>query len=240
MIEGMRNTSKSLRVALPLVLTAGLLVSLLVPLAPARAQDRPVPVVAAPQADRYALDQTIPVDPRITVGRLSERPPLLDPREPGAEEPGRAAPRRQRRARSSRTTTSAGWPTSSSTWPSTARRTSRSRSSSSSWNRSACASAPTSTPSPASTRRSTCSRIPTDSAEILKTAFLILEDWAHGLTFDPKAIDKERGIIIEEWRLGQGADARMRDKQFPILLSGSRYAERLPDREEGDHRELRV
>src|SRR4030042_1581433 len=71
-------------------------------------------------------------------------------------------------------------------------------------------------------------KVPTDSPGILQTAFLILEDWAHGLTFDPKAVDKERGIIVEEWRLGQGADARMRDKQFPILLRGSRYAERNP------------
>jgi zinc protease len=71
-------------------------------------------------------------------------------------------------------------------------------------------------------------KVPTDSPEILGTAFLILEDWAHGLTFDPKAIEKERGIIVEEWRLDQGADARMRDKQIPVLLRGSRYAERLP------------
>ena len=71
-------------------------------------------------------------------------------------------------------------------------------------------------------------KIPTDSPEILETSFLILEDWAHGLTFEDKAIDKERGIIVEEWRLGQGADARMRDKQFPVLFRGSRYAERMP------------
>ncbi len=71
-------------------------------------------------------------------------------------------------------------------------------------------------------------KIPTDSPGIMENAFLILEDWAAGLTFDPKAIDKERGIIVEEWRLGQGADARMRDRQFPVLFRGSRYAERMP------------
>ncbi len=71
-------------------------------------------------------------------------------------------------------------------------------------------------------------RIPTDSPEIIRTALLIMEDWAHNLTFDEKAIDKERGVIIEEWRLGQGAEARMRDKQFPVLFRGSRYAERQP------------
>ncbi|HOW86666.1 MAG TPA: insulinase family protein [Candidatus Aminicenantes bacterium] len=72
-------------------------------------------------------------------------------------------------------------------------------------------------------------QIPMDSPAIVDNAFLILEDWAHNVTFEPKAVDKERGIILEEWRLGQGADARIRDKQIPILLAGSRYAERLPD-----------
>jgi zinc protease len=70
--------------------------------------------------------------------------------------------------------------------------------------------------------------VPTDKPEVLDKAFLILEDWAHNVSFDPAEIDKERGVITEEWRLRRGAGARMRDKQFPILLKGSRYAERLP------------
>jgi len=70
--------------------------------------------------------------------------------------------------------------------------------------------------------------IPTDKPEVMDKAFLILEDWAHNLIFDPKEIDRERGVIIEEWRLGRGASARIRDKQFPILLHDARYAERLP------------
>ena len=70
--------------------------------------------------------------------------------------------------------------------------------------------------------------IPTEKPEVMKTAFQILEDWAHGLSFDPLEIDKERGVIIEEWRLRRGAYARMQDKQFPILFQGSRYAKRLP------------
>ncbi|MEE9133191.1 MAG: insulinase family protein [Gemmatimonadota bacterium] len=68
--------------------------------------------------------------------------------------------------------------------------------------------------------------VPTDSAELVRTAFQILEDWAHGQVFDHEEIDKERGVVIEEWRLGQGAFARMRDKQWPILFKDSRYAER--------------
>src|SRR5256885_14149794 len=59
-------------------------------------------------------------------------------------------------------------------------------------------------------------------------SLLILEDWAHNVSFDSVEIDKERGVVMEEWRLGPGAGARMRDKLFPVLLKGSRYAERLP------------
>ena len=33
---------------------------------------------------------------------------------------------------------------------------------------------------------------------------------------------------MEEWRLRRGAGARMTDKLFPVLLKGSRYADRLP------------
>ncbi|MEM7050595.1 MAG: insulinase family protein [Acidobacteriota bacterium] len=70
--------------------------------------------------------------------------------------------------------------------------------------------------------------VPTDDPLILDRAFLILEDWAHGIAFDPAEIDKERGVVIEEWRLGRGAGARLRDKQLPVLLQGSRHIERLP------------
>src|ERR1700730_2632120 len=71
-------------------------------------------------------------------------------------------------------------------------------------------------------------QVPTDNPAVIDPSLLILEDWAHNVTFDPVDIDKERGVILEEWRLGLGADERIHDTQFPILLKGSRYAERLP------------
>jgi zinc protease len=71
-------------------------------------------------------------------------------------------------------------------------------------------------------------QVPTDKPEVLARSMLILEDWAHNVSFDPAEIDKERGVIIEEWRLRRGAAARMQDQQLPILLKGSRYAERMP------------
>jgi zinc protease len=71
-------------------------------------------------------------------------------------------------------------------------------------------------------------QIPTDDPAVIDRSLLILEDWAHAVTFDPEEIDKERGVILEEWRTGLGAGARMLDVQLPVLLKDSRYAERLP------------
>lgn len=70
--------------------------------------------------------------------------------------------------------------------------------------------------------------VPTDDTEVWDNAFLILQDWAMGLSFDAEEIDKERGIVVEEWRSGQGANNRMFQEYFPVLLRDSRYAERLP------------
>ncbi|MFN2579109.1 MAG: M16 family metallopeptidase [Pyrinomonadaceae bacterium] len=70
--------------------------------------------------------------------------------------------------------------------------------------------------------------VPTDKPEVLDKALLILEDWAHNLTFDPAETEKERGVVMEEWRLGRGANMRMLQKIFPVILKDSRYADRLP------------
>ena len=94
--------------------------------------------------------------------------------------------------------------------------------------RRACTSARTSTPTRASTRRSTSSRFPPTVLPSSIESLLILEDWAHAVSFEPAEIDKERGVILEEWRTGLGAGARILDAQLPVLLKDSRYAERLP------------
>jgi zinc protease len=70
--------------------------------------------------------------------------------------------------------------------------------------------------------------LPADSPKIVKNGFLVLEDWAHGVSFDTTEINKERGVVIEEWRLNTGAFQRMRDKNLPVILKDSKYAERLP------------
>jgi len=71
-------------------------------------------------------------------------------------------------------------------------------------------------------------RVPTDDPEAFATSFQILEDWAHGVSFEPEEIDAERGVVVEEWRLGRGAQARILDQQLPVMFRGSRYADRLP------------
>jgi zinc protease len=71
-------------------------------------------------------------------------------------------------------------------------------------------------------------QIPTDNPAVIDRSLLILEDFAHNVTFDPAEIDKESGVILEEWRLGLGAGERINNAQFPLLLKGSRYADRLP------------
>ena len=71
-------------------------------------------------------------------------------------------------------------------------------------------------------------KVPTDSIEWINRGFQVLEDWAHQVSLDDKEIDKERGVIVEEWRLGLGAEERMQQKYIPVLLKGSRYADRLP------------
>ena len=71
-------------------------------------------------------------------------------------------------------------------------------------------------------------QIPTDDPAVIDRSFLILEDWAHAVSFDNDEVDKERGVILEEWRVGLGPGARILDQQLPVLLKDSRYANRLP------------
>ncbi len=71
-------------------------------------------------------------------------------------------------------------------------------------------------------------QMPTDRKTLIDSALLVLEDWAHNVRLTGTEIDKERGVVKEEWRLGLGAQDRMMKKYIPIILKGSRYAQRLP------------
>jgi len=71
-------------------------------------------------------------------------------------------------------------------------------------------------------------QIPTDNPSVIDRSLLIMEDWAHRVSFEPTEVEKERGVVLEEWRLGLGAESRIRDAQMPVLLKGARYADRSP------------
>jgi zinc protease len=223
----MNTKPRIIRSALCSFLSVALSAVLLVPPAPVRAQDQSAPQAPAVQPDKYPLDQVIPVDARITVGTLPNglRYWIRENREPK----NRAELRLVVNAGSvlededqlglAHVVEHLAF-NGSTHFPkqklvdfleSTGMRFGPDLNAFTGFDETIY-----------------MLKVPTDSPALIDTSFLILEDWAHGLTFEPKAVDKERGIIVEEWRLGQGADARMRDQQFPVLLRGSRYAERLP------------
>ena len=70
--------------------------------------------------------------------------------------------------------------------------------------------------------------IPTDKPGNVEKGFDILEDWAHNVTYLDEDIDSERAIILEERRLGKGATDRMFRKIYPKLFAGSKYGDRIP------------
>lgn len=71
-------------------------------------------------------------------------------------------------------------------------------------------------------------QVRTDSQDLFDKGMLILEDWAHAVTFEDEEIDKERGVVESELRSGLSAEERMRNQYLPILFYKSRYADRLP------------
>ena len=70
--------------------------------------------------------------------------------------------------------------------------------------------------------------VPTSREATIDSVLLILHDWSHNLTLDPKEIDKERGVIHEEWRLRSSAQQRILERQLPKLMSNSRPGNRMP------------
>lgn len=69
--------------------------------------------------------------------------------------------------------------------------------------------------------------IPSDNPDNVEKGFQVMEEWAHLVSMEDSEIEKERGVILEERRLRLGAYERMRLQYEPVLLRGSRYAERF-------------
>jgi len=69
---------------------------------------------------------------------------------------------------------------------------------------------------------------PSDDSVKVDKSFTVIADWAQGTLLTNDEIDKERGVILSESRLGKGADDRMMKVWLPLMLNGSKYANRLP------------
>ncbi|MDR1411420.1 MAG: insulinase family protein [Spirochaetaceae bacterium] len=54
----------------------------------------------------------------------------------------------------------------------------------------------------------------------------VIDDWAHGITFDLADVDSERAVVTEEYRIHLGAGERVQRKLAPVLFRGSIYADR--------------
>jgi zinc protease len=70
------------------------------------------------------------------------------------------------------------------------------------------------------------SDVPVEAPGLVDSCLLILNDWSHYLTLSDKEIDLERGVISEEWRTSKNANRRMIFEVIPVILKGSKYAER--------------
>ncbi|HEY1533041.1 MAG TPA: pitrilysin family protein, partial [Polyangiaceae bacterium] len=68
--------------------------------------------------------------------------------------------------------------------------------------------------------------VPTDAADVLLKGFDFLHDVVGDISFDAAAVERERAVLLEEWRMRRGAAARVRERELPVLLRGSRYANR--------------
>lgn len=68
--------------------------------------------------------------------------------------------------------------------------------------------------------------VPVDAPKLVDSCLLILNDWSHFLLLTDKEIDLERGVIGEEWRTSKNASRRMIFQVIPVVLKGSKYAER--------------
>ena len=72
------------------------------------------------------------------------------------------------------------------------------------------------------------SNVPTERIALLDTVLLMLKDLSCELNFDDRAIEEERSVVQEEWRMHADQMMRLYENTLPILLSGSRYAYRIP------------
>ena len=66
--------------------------------------------------------------------------------------------------------------------------------------------------------------IPLIRPTVVDTCLLIMHDYSHFVTCDPKEIDDERGVILEERRSRRNAAWRTHEASMPYLYGDSKYA----------------
>jgi zinc protease len=70
--------------------------------------------------------------------------------------------------------------------------------------------------------------LPRADPALLDTALMLLRETAGELTFDPEAIDRERGVVLAEMRTRDTYAARETEDEFAFLYPGARFPHRLP------------
>ena len=68
--------------------------------------------------------------------------------------------------------------------------------------------------------------IPITREGIIDSCLLVLHDYSHYVTCDPKEIDAERGVILEERRSRRNADWRMLERSLPYYFGDTQYSRR--------------
>ena len=68
--------------------------------------------------------------------------------------------------------------------------------------------------------------IPIVREGIIDSCLLVLHDYAHYVTCDPKEIDAERGVILEERRSRRNADWRLFERALPYYFGDTHMARR--------------
>lgn len=68
--------------------------------------------------------------------------------------------------------------------------------------------------------------IPVADDEFVESAFQILEDWAHNVSYDNDQIDGERGVILAEWRQRNNSNMRLYNEFRHDLFKNSKYEKR--------------
>lgn len=70
--------------------------------------------------------------------------------------------------------------------------------------------------------------VPIDKPGILDEALSIMSEWVNKVRISDDDVRDERGAVLEEMRMGRDARGRSAEAYWKLLMSGSKYAERLP------------